>query len=259
MRFLTAFLLCYSLLTYAVSASAQITPNRDSAEHYFRRGNELHKYEVYANKEAIANYTKSIAFDSSQYWAYRNRGDCYQNLEDYPSALADYNRAIAAEGAASASSVRFACINLCSRLTLWSEVAAHCSALLANPLICADTTDTYWHPTACVDTGSITWRILRLQRAEACVKLGQYAAARQDYLAYQRRILAELAVEERFLAKIPHASYVHGKYPALRKAKRLPRHVRAKMLTQQQTAIARLRAKSEAVAAKVAELYKLLH
>jgi tetratricopeptide (TPR) repeat protein len=258
MRSLTAFLLCCSLLTCAVSASAQIAPDRDSAEHYFRRGNELHKYEVYADKEAIANYTKSIVFDSTQYWAYRNRGDCYQNLGDYTSALADYNRAVATEGAAPASSVRFDCIDLCSRLALWSEVATHCSALLANPLICADTTDIYWYPTACVDTSSIAWRILRLQRAEARVKLGQYAAARQDYLAYQRRILAELAVEERFLAKIPHASYLHGKYPAL-KIKRIPRRRRAEVIARQQETIARLRAKNAAVAAEVAELDKLLH
>lgn len=259
MRFLTAFILCCSLLTCAVSASAQIAPDRDSAEHYFRRGNELHKYEVYADKQAIANYTKSIAFDSSQYWAYRNRGDCYQNSGDYSSALADYNRAIATEGATPASAVRFDCISMCSRLALWSEAEAHYSALLANPLICADTTDIFWHPTACVDTGSIAWRILWLQRAETRVKLGQYATARQDYLVYQQRIFAELVVEERLLTKIPHALYIRGKHPASRKAKRLPRHIRAEMLTRQQAAIARLRSKSEAVSAKIAQLDKLLH
>jgi len=257
-RLITPLIVVFVTLGCAFSTTAQVVPNRDSAEHYFRRGNELHKYEVYADKQAIANYSKSIAFDSSQYWAYRNRGDCYRNLEDYTSALSDYSRAVATEGNAPASSVRFDCINMCFRLALWSEAAAHCSALLANPLICADTTDIFWHPTACVDTGSIAWRILRLQRAEARVKLGQYTTARQDYLAYQWRILAEIATAEQFLAKIPHASYLRGKYPAL-EAKRLPRRRRAEVLARQRAAIARLKAKSEAVAAKVAELDKLLH
>ena len=259
MRYSIVFLaVVFAACCWAFSATAQVVPNRDSAEHYLRRGNELHKYEIYADKQAITNYTKSIAFDSSQYWAYRNRGDCYQNLGDYTSALADYNRAVAVEGDVPASSVHFDCIDMCSRLALWSEVTTHCSALLANPLICADTTDIFWHPTACVDTNRIAWRILRLQRAEACAKLGQYAAARQDYLAYQWRILVEIATAEQSLAKTPHASYLRGKYPVL-KAKRLPRRRRAEVMTRQQAAIARLRAKSEAVAAKVAELDKLLH
>jgi tetratricopeptide (TPR) repeat protein len=259
MRYPVAFFaLLFAACGGISSATAQVAPNRDSAAYYFRRANEIHKYQVYGDKQAIINYTKSIAFDSSQYWAYRNRGDCYQNLKDYALALADYDRTVAIEGAAPASSVRFECIDMCSQLALWSEAAAHCSVLLANPLICADTAEIFWHPTACVDTNSIAWRILWLQRAEARVKLKQYAAARQDYLTYQQRILAELAAQERFLARIPYVMYVSGKYPASRKAKRLPKRLLAEALARQQATIARLKKKSDAVAAKVADLNKLL-
>ena len=44
----------------------------------------------------MANYTKSIAFDSSFYWSYRNLGYCHQNFGEYELALANYNQAVLA-------------------------------------------------------------------------------------------------------------------------------------------------------------------
>jgi hypothetical protein len=286
----TLLAVLFAACGWAFSAAAQVVPNRDSADYYFQRGNGSDDWpdmsDASIRKRSIVDYTKSIAFDSSRYQAYRNRGDCYQFLKDYTAALADYDRALLFEhknGKEDASSVRFNCLNMCLRLARWSEAEAHCSALLTNPLICADTAsngdrhDTWqaWGETV------LSCRTIWLHRAEARAKLGQYAIARQDYLVYRRQILVELTVEERILAKIsPRAThYWYRAVPTktgtsktqvspakLTPLKQLPKHLQDEVLAahkrylaQQRKWVAKLRAESEAAAIKITELDKLLH
>jgi len=310
MKYFVAFLaVLFSACGGAFSAVAQVVPNRDSAAYYFKQGN-FYKYEVEDNwaedtsdavslshlskiearKQAIACYTKSIAFDSSYYWSYHNRGSCYQFAGAYASALADYNRAVLCKNkqgeelGAYDASVRFDCIDMCFRLALWSEAEAHCSVILVDPRSCADTTCTYCYTT------DREWPERRpdchyiwLRRADARAKQGQYAPARRDYLIYQRQILRELAVEEDFLVKsqVPLALYRVRKVkvpPSKNLAQRqaspltltirepLPKRLQAEVLARhhkslvwQRTRVNKVRAESEAVAAKITELDKLLH
>jgi tetratricopeptide (TPR) repeat protein len=191
---LAYFTVIFTAFGYAFSANAQVVQNRDSAEAYFQRGANFYEDHraptprmAALRRMAMANYSKSIAFDSRYYWSYRNLGYCHQNFGDYELALDAYNRAVLAgsrSNEADAAFVHFNCIEMCQRLKKWTEAEAHCSALLANPHICAGT---YCRGTL-------------LDRAEARVQLKKYAEAKQDYLAYQQQTAAELAVARQELA-----------------------------------------------------------
>lgn len=292
MQQLTIYLtVAFATLGCAFSADAQVVPNRDSADYYFRRGNGVDEWLDRSTDElrrqAIADYTKSITFDSTHYWSYRRRGDCYRLSGDYTSALADYDRALAIKRRneeEDANYMRFNCFDMCLRLARWREAEAHCSVLLANPHICRDTATTSNRsaPWLAWSTTGLNCRTIWLHRAEARAKLGQYAIARQDYLVYQRQTLIELAVEEKFLAEnqAPPALYWRRAIPTSKKERAktptsltklsprqpLPRHLRAevlarhqKMLVWQRARVGKLRTESETAVAKVIELDKLLH
>lgn len=283
----TYFTVAFTAFGCAFPAGAQVVQNRDSADYYFQRGKEFEGWldmsDADVRKQTLANYTKSIAFDSTHYRAYLERGECYRLLKDYSSALADYDRAVVLEsrsGTEGDASLRFKCLDLCLRLARWREAEAHCSVLLANPHACRDTASA--GPWLDWDATGLNCRTIWLDRAEARAKLGQLATARQDYLVYQRQTLAELAVEERFLVEnqAPPALYWRRTIPTSKKERAktptsltklsprqpLPSHLRAevlarhqKMLARQWARVTKLRTESEAAAAKVAELDKLLH
>lgn len=44
----------------------------------------------------MGDYTKALRFDSTYYWAYRNRAHCWRDLGQPERALADYQRAVVA-------------------------------------------------------------------------------------------------------------------------------------------------------------------
>ena len=59
---------------------------------YYNKGIELYKSEKYT--EAILNFTKAIALESTDADFYTARGNAYFMLEDYVNALFDYNKAL---------------------------------------------------------------------------------------------------------------------------------------------------------------------
>lgn len=243
--------------------AAQITPNRDSADYYFQRGASFYEdrrrpvaSQNAGRRWAMKNYAKSIAFDSSYYWSYRNLGYCYQNFKEYELALANYNWAVLAggrSGEADAAFVRYDCLDMCFQLAKWAEAEAHCSALLADPHLCTDTP-----ATSC--------RSVWLSRAEARVKLKKFAEAKQDYLTYQQQTANELAVARQELAA---AQQELARAAAQPKPRRLSRRERAiledgweeppkKPSKKEPTPVELLEQESHAVTAKLTKLEKLM-
>lgn len=101
-RFVSArgFLLVAWLLAAVGPAQAQ---QPDSAEYYFQLGaNYMIDRRIPRVRlalelgSAIASYTRALSFDSTYYWAYRNRAYCWEYLHQPEKALADYQRAVVA-------------------------------------------------------------------------------------------------------------------------------------------------------------------
>lgn len=201
---LTGLLATLTLVVCFLPSHGQAVFNRDSAQYYFERGASF--YEDHrglipqaltdsSRRRAMRLYSRAIAFDSSYYWAYRNRGYCHENFGEYEQALADYNRAVQAglqRGEADAAFVQYDCIHLCLILQKWAEAEAHCSALLANEAICSAPVEA-----SC----SRVWR----DRADARVGLKKYAEARHDYLLYQQQVAQEVAEEQQKLFALAQA------------------------------------------------------
>lgn len=192
----------------------------------------------------MRNYTKSIAFDSTFYWSYRNRGYCHEKFGEIERALSDYNHAVQAgerSGEADAAHVHFNCLSLCLRLQRWAAAEAHCSALLTNPHICVSETDTYC-------------RSIWLHRADARVNLKKYPEAKRDYTTYQQRTAVELAVAQQQLARTK----------AKEKSLHLSKEERASLAgwgegpKKQSSPVERLARENQVVTARLAELEKLM-
>jgi len=71
----------------------QISPNNLTALDYSKRGYECG--EKNDNDCAIANYTKAISLDASDWTSYNNRGVSHKRKVEFDLAMADYNKAIA--------------------------------------------------------------------------------------------------------------------------------------------------------------------
>jgi tetratricopeptide (TPR) repeat protein len=259
-RLATYFFLVFALSLRFLSASAQERLNRDSADYYFQRGASF--YEDHSGRvpkarldtwrrSAMSNYTKSIAFDSTFYWSYRNRGYCHEKFGEVELALADYNHAVQAgerSGEADAAHVHFNCLSLCLRLQRWAEAEAHCSAVLTNPHLCASETDTYC-------------RSIWLHRADARVNLKKYPEAKRDYVSYQQQTAAELAVAQQQLA-LEQQQLARTK--AKEKALHLSKEERASLAEwgegpkKQPPPVEKLVQENQVVTAKLAELEKLM-
>jgi tetratricopeptide (TPR) repeat protein len=225
---LTFLVVIFAACGWAFSATAQVVPNRDSAAYYFRRGASFYGVPG-ANKavvdsgrrRAIADYSKSIAFDSSYCWAYRNRGYCHQNAGEYELALADYERAIRIGRRPGNENLDY----LHSRCTV----------------MCM-----YYHS---------AWRY----RAEIRVKLQKYTTARQDYSIYQQQTAAELLTEEKNLLEIQQHAISQRDLKQLPKRDRAKALAHYKeYLAEQEVTVDKLRTESAATAAKIAELAHLL-
>jgi tetratricopeptide (TPR) repeat protein len=257
MKYLAPYLtVTFAAFGCAFSASAQVVQNRDSAEAYFQRGANF--YEDHRaptprmdmlRRMAMANYSKSIAFDSSYYWSYRNRGYCYQNFGEYGLALADYNRAVLAgerSNEADAAHVHFNCIEMCLKLERWQEAETHCSMLLANTHICANASD---------DFCQNVW----LHRAEARVHLKKYSEARRDYLVYQTQIDAELATEAKKLADT-REEFIRQSMPKHLTKDEQAMFIRGrdKYLKEQEESVNILKSKSTATSRELVRLAELL-
>lgn len=93
------FLLAAWLLAAFGPARAQ---QPDSADYYFQLGagymstGPLTLSRVMNAGGAIGDYTKALSFDSTYYWAYRNRAYCWSDLDQPERALLDYQRAVVA-------------------------------------------------------------------------------------------------------------------------------------------------------------------
>lgn len=247
---------CFFWLLWATPSRAQVVPNRDSAEYYFQRGASFYEdrrqpiaWRSAGRRWAMKNYTKSIAFDSSYYWSYRNLGYCYQNFGEYELALANYNRAVLAgnrSGEADAAHVHFDCIEICLRLEKWQEAEVHCSSLLANTHLCTNASD---------DFCQNVW----LNRAKARVHLKKYAEARQDYLVYQAQIEAELAAEAKKLADTREEFARQAMPKHLTKSEQaMFIRGRDKYLKEQEATVNTLKSKSTTTTHELANLTELL-
>jgi len=250
---LRCFLVSCALLVGSRAARAQAGAKRDSAEYYFQLGATC--YEDHSGRipqaqlavrrrRAMNNYTQSIAFDSSYYWSYRNRGYCHETFGEYALALADYTHAVQAgerSHEADAAHVRFDCLRLCLHLQKWAEAEAHCSALLRNTHLCRSQTDAFC-------------RSLWQHRTEARMQLNRYAEARQDYVIYQQLTAAELAAEHQKLIR----TGVAKKAPHLSKRERASRADWGGNPPKQPTAVKQLTQERRAVASKLRKLEKVL-
>ncbi|MGI4872927.1 MAG: tetratricopeptide repeat protein [Janthinobacterium lividum] len=226
---------------YATPATAQKKAARGLAEYYFKRGASFYVGDNVARKQAIVNYTKSVAFDSSYYWSYRNRGYCYQNLGKYALALADYNRAIRLSkraGDSEEGNLYPRCALVCTRLKKWAAAETYYSAFLNTP-----------------GYDSANYRSAWRGRAEARSQLKKYADARQDYLVYYRQLGSELLPQEKELADDRARVAREGIPPGLSEEERAS--LLAGYLKREAT-ISQLKKEQVAIADEIAKLEKLL-
>jgi tetratricopeptide (TPR) repeat protein len=247
----TLLAVLFAACGWAFSAAAQVVPNRDSAEYYFQQGASFYVVPGVniavmdsGRSHAIAAFSKAIAFDSSYYWAYRNRGYCYQQAGRDELSLADYEQAMQVgryPGNENLDYLHSRCIILCINMKRWVAAEAHCSAFLAMP----GYNSLYYHS---------AWR----HRAEVRIILQQYRAARQDYLVYQRQTLAELLTGENNLLAMQQAITKHNlkQLPKSGRARALARY--QEVLAEQAATIDKLRMDSAAVAVRINELEKLI-
>jgi tetratricopeptide (TPR) repeat protein len=73
-------------------ASGPLLINAQSARQYYRAGDDFFGTQNY--RDAIEQYTRAIELDPDYDKAYIQRALCYTKLKDYPSASADFDRAI---------------------------------------------------------------------------------------------------------------------------------------------------------------------
>ena len=89
-----ALVLAIVLGDTAAFQSTQPSPTAEdvSARTYVERGNEQFRLQQY--ESAVAEYDKAIELDPRQVTAYSNRGNAHFKLEQYERAVADYTEAI---------------------------------------------------------------------------------------------------------------------------------------------------------------------
>ncbi|RTQ46865.1 hypothetical protein EJV47_21070 [Hymenobacter gummosus] len=133
------FLLAAWLLAAGGAARAQ---QPDSAEYYFQLGagymntGPVTLRRALGAGEAIGDYTKAQSFDSTYYWAYRNRAYCLEYLQQPARALADYQRAVAAgarRGDPNADDQLLSCARLSEKLGRYADAELAYTRFLALP------------------------------------------------------------------------------------------------------------------------------
>lgn len=84
------------ILLFAFSALSQLTVSGQSAKQYLKAGDDF--MEVRNYQDAIAQYTKAIELDPSNYKGYVQRALAYEKTKNFHDAAADFDRAVVFRG-----------------------------------------------------------------------------------------------------------------------------------------------------------------